>query len=187
MTGVQTCALPILIPIKEQDICVSLKNLERLGKEISSFNLTNDNPSLNLAKWLTSIPVIYYPWGLQAAAIRFKNSLQENAKMHAMTEDIIESCHNGIVAWEGKSDIKPILIKGNDDYIKTKERWSIVMGYFEEKKIEYREIFSAKGSILTKLVNLIYLFDYTTIYRAVILGIDPTPVTSIDFIKKYSK
>jgi glucose/mannose-6-phosphate isomerase len=31
--------------------------------------------------------------GLQAAAIRFKNSLQENAKIHAITEDVIEACH----------------------------------------------------------------------------------------------
>ena len=51
------------------------------------------------------------------------------------------------------------------------------------KKIEYREIFSVKGSILTKLINLIYLLDYSTIYRSVISGVDPTPVAPIDFIK----
>ena len=42
--------------------------------------------------------MIYYPWGLQSAAIRFKNSLQENSKIHAITEDVIEACHNDIVA-----------------------------------------------------------------------------------------
>jgi len=57
---------------------------------------------------------------LIATAIRFKNSLQENAKIHAMAEDIIEACHNGIVSWEKSSDIKPVLIQGQDDYIKTK-------------------------------------------------------------------
>ena len=48
---------------------------------------------------MKGIPVIYYPVGLQAAAIRFKNSLQENAKSHAISEDVIEACHNGIVSW----------------------------------------------------------------------------------------
>jgi len=175
-----------IIPTKK-DISESIDNLEDMQKKISSNNIGSDNPSLELAEWLSSIPVIYYPWGLQAAAVRFKNSLQENAKMHAMIEDVIEACHNGIVAWERKSEIKPILIRGQDDYIKTKERWDIIKEYFELKKIEYREVFSVRGSILSKLINLIYLLDYSTIYRSVMSGIDPTPVTSIDFIKSRTK
>jgi glucose/mannose-6-phosphate isomerase len=176
-----------IISIKKEDIFESINNLEELQRKISSHNIVTNNPSLELASWLSSIPVIYYPWGLQAAAVRFKNSLQENAKMHAMVEDVIEACHNGIVAWEKKSDVRPILIRGHDDYIKTRERWDIVKEYFEQKKIEYKEIFSVRGSILTKLINLIYLLDYSTIYRSVISGIDPTPVASIDFVKNRSK
>jgi glucose/mannose-6-phosphate isomerase len=106
--------------------------------------------------------------------------------MHAMTEDVIEACHNGIVAWEKRSTIRPVLIRGNDDYIKTKERWDIIKEYFEQKNIEYKEIFSVKGSILTKLINLIYMLDYSTVYLAAISNIDPTPVIPIDFIKKKS-
>ena len=84
---------------------------------------------MRLAEWLDDTPVIYYPFGLYAAAVRFKNSLQENAKKHAMIEDVIEACHNGIVAWEKDSNLKPILIRGSDDYIKTKERWNIIKEY----------------------------------------------------------
>jgi len=40
-----------------------------------------------------------------------------------------------------------------------------------------------KGNILSKLVNLIYFLDYTSIYKAVIQQIDPSPVKSIDFVK----
>jgi len=121
---------------------------------------------------------------LQATAIRFKNSLQENAKSHAIAEDVIEACHNGIVSWEKPSDVKPILIEGADDYFKTKERWKILKEYFETNKIDYREVFSVKGNILSKLINLIYLLDYSTIYLAVKLGIDPSPISSIDFMEK---
>ena len=83
-----------------------------------------------MAKWISGFPIIYYPWGLHSAAIRFKNSLQENAKMHVFAEDVIESSHNGIVAWEKRSKIKPVLITGKDDYIKTKERWHVSKGIF---------------------------------------------------------
>ena len=172
-----------VIPVKKTDILESIRDMENMQQKISSRNLSLNNPSLELAKWLVGIPVIYYPWGLQAAAIRFKNALQENAKMHAIAEDVIEASHNGMVAWEKQSIVRPVLIRGQDDYTKTKERWDVIKEYFENKNIEYKEIFSVSGSILSKLMNLIYLFDYATIYRSVISGIDPTPVSAIDFIK----
>jgi len=172
-----------ILPIEKTDIIESIKQLEILGKQISSINLSSENPSLNLAEWISGIPLIYYPHGLQTAAIRFKNSLQENAKTHAMTEDVIEACHNGIVSWEKPSVVQPILLEGMDDYIKTKEIWKILKEYFEAKNIQYKQIFSGKGSILTKLVRLIYLLDYSTIYKAVLSEIDPTPINSIDYVK----
>jgi len=176
--------LESVIPIKKIDVIESLEKLEILKKEISSNNLTENNPSLLLANWISDIPLIYYPWGLQSAAIRFKNSLQENAKIHAITEDVIEACHNGIVSWEKPSTVQPILIQGEEDYIKTKERWRILKEFFKENEIEFHEIKSIQGNILSKLINLIYLLDYTTIYRAVMSEIDPTPVTAIDYVKE---
>ena len=175
------------LPIEKNDINDSLNKLESQRDKISSSNLTSSNPAIKIAEWITDIPLIYYPWGLQASAIRFKNSLQENSKMHAITEDVVEACHNGIVSWDIHSQIKPILIRGADDYIKTQERWNILKEFFELKKIEYKEINSLEGSIFSKLINLIYLLDYSTIYRSVLSKIDPTPVEAIDFVKEKLK
>ena len=175
--------LESVVPLKKEDILESITQLEGLRNKISSSNLNEKNSSLNLADWITRIPLIYYPWGLQAVAIRFKNSLQENAKTHAIAEDVIEACHNGIVSWEKSSNVQPILLQGQDDYLKTKERWSILKEYFDVNRIDYREVFSVKGNILSKLISLIYLLDYTTIYQAVLLGVDPSPIRSIEFIK----
>ena len=173
-----------ILPIEKQDINESINQLKIICKNISSKNLTDDNSSLKLAEWIKGIPMIYYPWGLQAAAIRFKNSLQENAKIHAISEDVLEASHNGIVSWEKPSIVQPILLRGEDDYTKTKERWEILKVYFKENNIDYREINSIKGNILSKLINMIYLLDYASIYHAVLSKIDPTPISSIDFIKK---
>ncbi len=173
-----------LIPINKTDVEESLSELKNLQGKISSSNLNRQNNALELATWMNDIPIIYYPAGLQAASIRFKNSLQENAKTHVITEDVIEACHNGIVAWEEKSNIQPILIQGKNDYKKTKERWSILKEFLKEKNIDYREVFSNEGSILSKLVCLIYYLDYVSIYRAILSKIDPSPVSSIDFVKK---
>lgn len=179
--------LKLIIPIEEKEIIEAIENLKKLQKSICSENLTNNNPALEIASWIKSIPIIYYPWGLQAAAIRFKSSLQENSKTHAISEDVIEATHNGIVAWEKKSSIQPILIEGSDDYYKTKERWEILKEYFKERSIDYREVHSVNGGILSKLINLIYLLDFVTIYHSIINNVDPTPVISIDFIKSKLK
>jgi len=173
-----------IIPVKKTDVNKSIQSLFNMQRIISSENLSETNDALQIAEWIKEIPIVYYPWGLQSAAIRFKNSMQENAKMHVMTEDVIEACHNGIVAWDKPKNVQPILIQGKDDYEKTKERWKIVKELFHDKNIQYKEIFSQEGSILNKLVCLIYLLDYVSIYNAIISKTNPTPVKSIDFIKK---
>ena len=172
-----------IIPIEEENIIDSINALEITKKKISSENLNSKNTALSLAKNMNGIPLIYYPFGLQASAIRFKNCLQENSKIHAIVEDVVEACHNGIVSWEKDSIVQPILIEGTDDFLKTKERWEIIKDYFNINEIKYQEIFSVDGNILSKLINLIYVLDYSSIFHAVISQIDPSPVKSIDFVK----
>ena len=176
--------LESVIPVKKSDVLDTISKMEIMQKNISSNNLNENNNALNIAEWITGTPVIYYPWGLQSAAIRFKNSLQENSNLHVITEDVIEACHNGIVSWERNSNMQPILIQGYDDYSKTKERWEILKEFFNSKQIECKEIHSLNGSIISKIINLIYLLDYASIYHSVISGIDPSPVPAIDFIKE---
>ena len=173
-----------IVPVKSNDINESIKNLEKLSKQISSNNLKSSNDALQLALWIKNIPLIYYPYGLQSAAIRFKNSLQENSKIHVIAEDVIEACHNGIVAWEKNRKLQPILIQGINDHYKTRQRWKILKEYFEEKQIEFKNVKSVKGGILTKIINLIYFLDYSSIYLGVLRKVNPSTVESIDFIKK---
>ena len=157
--------------------------LEETKKNIFSGNLNKNNEALNLAEFINRTVSIFYPAGLQAAAIRYKNSLQENTKIHAMVDDVMEASHNAIVSWERKSEVSPVFLQGMDDHIKTIERWNIIKEYFDTKGIIYHVVNSTKGGILSKITNLIYLLDYSTIYAAVLNKINPSPVESIDFIK----
>ena len=172
-----------ILSIEKNHISETINELKKLRNEISSKNLSNSNSALNLANFISGIPLLYYPHGMQSSAIRFKSSMQENAKKHAIIEDIVEASHNGIVAWEKSSIIQPILLRGNDDYIKTKERFDIIKEFFDKNNIQFSEVKSVSGNILTKLITLTYLLDYASIYRAILSEIDPTPVSSINFIK----
>ena len=176
-------ALEDLLPLKRADTTESFRKLDEVKNEINSSNLNDKNNALKLAKWISGIPLMYYPSGLQAAAVRYKNSMQENAKMHTIIENIVEASHNGVVAWEKPTEVQPILLQGVDDYIRTKDRWKILKEFFNEKDIKFQEVFSKDGSILSKLVCMIYQLDFTSIYHAVLSGTDPSPVNSIDYIK----
>ena len=171
------------LSVTKNEIIESINQLDIIQKNISSDNLSETNHSIDLASWITGIPLIYYPHGLQSAAIRFKSSLQENAKSHAMIEDIIEASHNNIISWERPSIVQPILIQGIDDYTKTKERWRIIEQYLLENKIDFKQVHSINGDILSKVIVLYYLLDYCSIYKAIMNETDPAPIRSIDFVK----
>ena len=172
-----------ILPMEKNHVVETINELTKLRNNINSKNLSDSNPALGLANFISGIPLIYYPYGLQSSAIRFKSSMQENAKTHAIIEDVVEASHNGIVAWEKPSIIQPILLRGYDDYIKTRERFEIIKEFFTKNNIEFKEINSVSGNILTKLITLNYLLDYASIYRAILSEIDPTPVSSINFVK----
>ena len=49
--------------------------------------------------------------------------------------------------------------------------------------VDFKEIFSVEGNILSILMNQIYILDFASIYKAIIQEIDPSLVKSIDFVK----
>ena len=80
--------------------------------------------------------------------------------------------------------MQPILITGSKDYHKTVEVWDILKKFFNKKSIDYFEIKSNDSNVLSKIVNLIYILDYSSIYHAILNKIDPSPVESIDYFKE---
>ena len=105
--------------------------------------------------------------------------------MHGSKEDLMEACHNGSVSWQTRANNKTILIRGTDDHAQKKKRWEMLKDQVNEQEIPCTEIMSEGKTIFSKLINLVYILDYTSIYKAILLEIDPTPVRSIDFIKKH--
>jgi len=71
--GMLKTLYPIL-PINKENIFEAITTLKENQKKFSTKNLSEDNDALGIAEWIQGIPMLYYPWGLKAAAIRFKNS-----------------------------------------------------------------------------------------------------------------
>ena len=160
---------------------MSYDDQQSILENVSDFNLAYAEV-LKRESVEEDIPTESVKMLLQNAKSAAEKGLSE-FRSDKFAEDILEATHNGIVAYEKESNIQPILIRGTEDYIKTQEIWKIVKEFFEGKNIEYKEIVSVNGGILSKLINLIYTLDYSSIFLAIKNKTDPTPIKPIDFVK----
>ena len=73
--------------------------------------------------------------------------------------------------------------------IKDEYKYFTIDGHFgiqktdDDRRDYIGKIHSIDGNILSKVINLIYFLDYTSIYKSVLSNVDPTPVEPIEFIK----
>jgi glucose/mannose-6-phosphate isomerase len=168
----------------------SIRVIEEISKRISIEASIEENPSKNIALWLhDSLPVIYGSNLNRAVAIRFKNVLNENAKMHAIADAMPELCHNEIVAWEGIKDtpLKPLLLRYEGEPIEVKERFEIFKGLIRDASLEILEAWSSGDDKLSKIVSLLYILDFASLYLAILRGFDPTPTKFIEKMKNRLK
>jgi glucose/mannose-6-phosphate isomerase len=124
---------------------------------------------------------------LTTVANRFKNSLNENAKVHCINESILEASHNEIVpfTFNGKSFTPTVLfIRWKHDPPIVNERFKKVRLFFKGIGQPFKELNAFSDDLLTAIISSIYILDYSTIYMALARKIDPTPTPAIDILKK---
>lgn len=130
-------------------------------------------------------------WGVtgssEAAAMRWKGQINENAKALAFYNLFPELNHNEIVGFELPGEILArtviIILRDKDDDERMQKRIKITKEIAAEKVKAVIEVDSAGQSFLARLYSLIYTGDYVSYYLALEYGIDPAPVKVIDFLK----
>lgn len=124
---------------------------------------------------------------MTSVGTRFKNSLNENAKIHCSNESILESMHNEIVPFtyvnKGLSR-KVIFVTTNLDSQFTIQKFKKVQQLFREIGQQYIELSSPTRSLIIEMLRMIYALDFATLYLAIERGIDPSPTPAIDILKK---
>lgn len=172
------------------DFTNELQNSINVLKDISKTLTPNvdleQNISKQIADWLhLCIPIIYASNLHRSAAIRFKNSLNENAKIHALVEILPELCHNDLAAWlkNGLEGWRPLFIRYPNEPIEVLERFNAIKEIIEESGIEIMEVIAKGESNLDYIMSAIYILDFASIYSAILRGIDPKPIPNIDRLK----
>jgi glucose/mannose-6-phosphate isomerase len=173
------------IPRKISEVCTVLSEIR---DKISTSVPYQDNSAKNMASFLNDGFVFCFTSpSLRSVGTRFKNSLNENAKLHCSVESVLEASHNEIVPFTylGKLDPKKVLLV---HWIKDSEisriRFDKLCYFFSEIGQPFKKFEIESESLLNALVYGTYFFDFVSIYLAGIRKINPSPTPAIDILKR---
>lgn len=175
-----------MIPEPKYEVEEARRVLVNLRQRIAVKVPLEMNPSKTLADRLRAgIPVIFATDLLAAAATRFKDCLNENSKIHAVSDSLPEIAHNEIEAWNTDWDdvLRPVLLRQSVESEGVRERFRAFEELFSARQVNPSNIVAEGETLLSNILGMIYLLDYASIYLAVFRKVDPTPTPNIDALK----
>ena len=130
------------------------------------------------------IPVIYATDRMRAATLRFRQQLNENAKMLCWQHVVPEMNHNELVGWsEDREDLAVIVLRNKDDMLRNQERINIMKQIISKLSATWIEVFTGGNSQIEHALYLVHLVDWISLYMAEIRKVDPVEIRAIDYLK----
>jgi len=158
-------------------------------KENSPSVPVESNPSKKLALELEgTIPVVYGFGPYEAVAHRLKTQFNENSKLLGTYDVFPELNHNEVVGWEASESLTKnfsvILLRDREEPSEIECRIGLTKSLVSGKAGKVHEIYAKGEGRLAKMLSLTSIGDFLSVYLAVLRGVDPTPVKSIERIKR---
>ncbi len=170
---------------KGQELREAIKILKDMQSELARLH----NSASELArKLLGRLPIVYCSERLGVVARRWRTQLNENSKTFVHTNLLPELNHNEIVGW-GQSkallgDAELIFLRDRKEHPQISKRFEITGEILAPLASGVSEVWARGECLLSRLFSLVYFGDYLSYYLALLLGVDPTPIETIDYFKK---
>jgi glucose/mannose-6-phosphate isomerase len=185
----------------EEQVLDTIDCLSR-AQELCQRPSVKQNRALEIAAAVSegkiSFPLVYSSRRTRSVGLRFRQSLNENAKTHGFEGVVPEICHNDVVGWDrnaasGKkrgarddttaSNFVPISLRLEDDPLEIKTRFQIMEDILKKSKTQFIQAPSLGTTYISRIVSMLYLLDYATFYTAIFKHVDPILTPSIDYLK----
>lgn len=148
------------------------------------------SPARELARRIgRTIPLVYGRGGLGAvAALRWKQSVNENAKAPAFWNQYPELDHNEICGWGQHGDVTRQLFTvvelahGMEDP-RLDARAVATRELVEETVVQILTVEAGGEGRLAQLLDLVHVGDWTSVYLALQNDVDPGPIEAIRQLK----
>jgi glucose/mannose-6-phosphate isomerase len=130
------------------------------------------------------LPVIYSSTLFEGVSIRFRQQLNENAKILCWHHVVPEMNHNELVGWKDQHpEIAIVWLRDTEEYSRNEARIAINLEILQSRTPNVFHVFSQGKSLLEKMIYLIYMGDWASVYLARARNVDPMEVNVIDFLK----
>ena len=177
------------------------KRLEDISHRCRPSSESFINPGKRLAAELAgAVPMV---WGgsplAGVAAYRFACQFNENAKYPCVYGSLPEVGHNQVVAFDGpfggteddffrdraeaERGLHAIVLRDVTEHPRVTRRREVSVELARARGIPVTEIAAEGTHPIERIATLIALADYTTVYLAIELGIDPTPEAAVQELK----
>ena len=169
------------------ELSEATKTLERVTAENAPEKPVKDNFAKMLASGVSgSVPVVYGFGVFRSVAQRFKTQFNENSKMPSKWEFFSELNHNEIVGWEKAGKLAEcfsmIFIRDKNEPEEIRSRIETTKALLPSNSKKF-EVWSQGKSPLARMLPTVCIGDFTSVYLAILHGVDPTPVKTINMLK----
>jgi glucose/mannose-6-phosphate isomerase len=178
--------------------------LDARSAEYGPIVATADNPAKLLGASLgASAPMV---WGTSpigaVAAYRLACQLNENAKLPVSVGALPEANHNQVVALDGvkapvdddifhdpiedgaaPARLRLVLLRDPGEHPQDARRAEVSRDIAEGRDVPVDVVHAVEGHAVVRLASLVILADWASVYAAVSLGVDPTPIGPITELK----
>lgn len=128
--------------------------------------------------------VIYSEAKYEGVAIRFRQQLNENAKVLCWHHVLPEMNHNELVGWAGGSNQQAVVMfRNEDDYYRTQKRMDITKEVVSKYTDTFIEVRSKGESRIQRSLYLILFGDWVSIYLSELRSVDAKEVNIISHLK----
>ena len=170
-----------------RDVEAALADVGKLQEKVHEGARTND--AKKLAAALAGKVVFVYgagPMGVMAR--RVKGQWNENAKNWSAFDVLPELDHNAVVGFPhppiAKQALAVLILRSSHDLGRHRVRWEVTKELLDRAGIEHHSIELPGATALSEVLQMTYYTDHVSFYVALLNGADPSPNTSIDFLKE---
>lgn len=173
----------------EEEVEEAIQILENIRDENALSVPLKENFAKKLAWELRdSIPIVYGFRQYGAVARRLKSEFNENSKIPSFFDVFPELNHNEIMGWESRQEFTKtfsvILIRDKNEPPEIKQKIELTKELALHKAKKTLEIHAKGEGKLARMLSVLYLGDLTSVYLAILHGVDPLPVKTISKLKK---
>jgi glucose/mannose-6-phosphate isomerase len=158
-----------------------------LGRELGPEVPTEHNEAKQIAEWVGDrIPLVWGSEGISAAAAwRWKTAFNENAESPAFASALPELDHHEVVGWTGDrgKGFRLVILREDGEHDRVGPRLEATLDEVTGSGLEWREVRARGAGPLARAMSLAMIGDLASAYHALVRGIDPAAMASLDRIK----